>query len=156
MEERLKAGKNELIVGVGADREAEKKDTSYQRGHCDGVFPANVFQVDGIGSNERAGDANDRCNGVVAIDDVVRRRWLIFASVLKVLWEESIEKRVSHSNRCPAKPDQACFDSMLAAVRGGTTFQTRSRPSLDRKQTYSSWQYALFGTEVQSYPQKIY
>lgn len=156
MEERLEAGEYELVIGVGADREAEKKYTGYQRGYCDGVFPANVLYVDGIRSNERPGDANDRCNGVVAINNVVRRRWLILASVLEVLWEEGIEKRVSHSNCCPAKPDQACCGSVLAAVRGSKSLRTRSRPWLNRKQTYSLWQCALFGIEVQSCPRRIY
>ena len=118
MEERLKASESELVVWVGANRKAEKKDTSYQRGYCDSVFTTNVLHVDGICSNERPWDANDGCNGVIAIDNVVRRRWLVFASVLQILWEEGIEKRVSHSNCCPAKPDQACCGSMSAAVRG--------------------------------------
>ncbi len=156
LEERFKAGESELVVGVGADREAEKKDTGYQRGYCDGVFPANILHVDGICSNERPWDANDRCNGVIAINNVVRCRWLVFASVLEILWEEGIEKRVSHSNRCPAKPDQACCDSMSAAIRGSKSLRTRGRPSLIGKQTYSLWQCALFGIEVQSCPRRIY
>ena len=31
----------------------------------------------------------------------------MFAGVLKILWEESIEERVSHADRCPAKPHEA-------------------------------------------------
>ena len=155
LEERLKAAESELVIGVRADREAEKKDTGYQRGYCDGVFPANVLHVDGICSNERPWDANDRCNGVVAINNVVRRRWLIFASILEILWEEGIEKRVAHSNRCPAKPDQACCGLMSAAGQGSKSLRTRSRLSLNRKQTYSLRQCALFGIEVQSCPRKI-
>ena len=86
MEECFKTGENKLVVGFGAEREQEQKDAGNQCGYCNGVLSTNVFHVDGIRGDKRTWNTDDRRDSIVPIHNVVRRRWYILASVLKILW----------------------------------------------------------------------
>ena len=117
LEKRFKATKYKLKIRIATDGEAKEEDSGYQCGDCNGVLATNVFDVNCVGSNERPGDTNDRCDSVVAVHDAVRRMFVVrLPSVLIKLWEEGIEKRVAHSNRCPAEPNETCYNSTLAKV----------------------------------------
>lgn len=50
LEKCFKAAKDKLEVGVATDGEAKEEDSSYQRGYCNGVLAADVFNIDGVGS----------------------------------------------------------------------------------------------------------
>ena len=115
LEKRFKATKYKLKIRIATDGEAKEENSGYQCGDCNGVLATDVFDVDCVGSNERSGDTDDRCNSVVAVHDTVRRMFVVrLPSVLIKLWEEGIEKRVAHSNRCPAEPNETCCNSKLA------------------------------------------
>ena len=115
LEKRFKATKYKLKIRIAANGEAKEKDSRYQGGDCNGVLATDVFDVDCVGSNERPGDTDDRCDNVVTVYDAVRRMFVVrLPSVLIKLWEEGIEKRVAHSNRCPAEPNETCCNFALA------------------------------------------
>lgn len=109
LEKRFKTTKCKLKIRIATDGEAKEENSGYQCGDCNGVLATNVFDVNCVGSNERPGDTDDRCDSVVAVHDAVRRVFVVrLPSVLIKLWEEGIEKRVAHSNRCPAEPNKTC------------------------------------------------
>ncbi len=115
LEKGFKTPEDELIIGITTDCKAEQEDPGYQCGDCNGVLATNVFDINRVGGNERSRDPNNGGDSVVAVYNAVRRRFCIcFPCILEILWEKCIEERVPHSNRCPAKPDQACYDSILA------------------------------------------
>jgi len=106
LEEGLKTSEYKLEIGIRADSEAEQKDAGDQSGNCNSALPADVLDVDSISSDERAWDANNRSDSVISVHNVVWRRGLVLASVLKILWEECVEEGVSHSYSRPAEPYQ--------------------------------------------------
>ena len=111
----FKTTEGKLVVGITANCEAKQENSGYQCGDCNGVFAANIFNVDRVGGNEGTWDAHDRGDTVVSVHNTIWRRCCIrFPCVLEILWKKGIEKRVPHSNRCPAKPDEACCNSSLA------------------------------------------
>ena len=115
LEKRFKATKDKLEIRIATDGEAEEENPSYQCGDCNGVLATDVLDVNCVGSNERPRDTDDRCDSVVAVHDAIRRMFVVrLPSVLIKLWEEGIEKRVAHSNRRPAEPNETCCNPTLA------------------------------------------
>lgn len=120
LEKGFKTAEGKLVIRIITDCEAKQEDSGDQRGDRNGVLAADIFDVDRVGRNYRPWDTNDRGDSVVAVYNAVRRRCCIrFPSVLEILWEKGIEKRVSHSNRCPANPDEACCNFTLAISSSG-------------------------------------
>lgn len=129
LEKRFETPKDKLVIGVTADGKAKQENSGYQRGNRNGVLAADIFDVNRVSSNEGSWDAHDRGDSIVAIYYAVRRRVCIrFPNVLVKLGEKGIEKRVPHSNCCPAKPDEACCDFTSATYI----------PSLERKSRQTS------------------
>lgn len=91
LEERLKATHCELVVGIRAQGEQKQDNAGQKRRDSDRALTTNVFNVNREISDDRARYSNNRGDGVVAIDDVVRCGRDILACILEVLRQEGIE-----------------------------------------------------------------
>jgi hypothetical protein len=86
--------------------EGVHENAAHQGANSKSSSAANVFPVHSPVSYYCAWYSNDRGNGVVTVDDVVRGWGLWFASILKILREESEEQGIGHTNADPDEPDQ--------------------------------------------------
>lgn len=52
LEKCFKAAEDKLEVRIATDGEAKEENSGYQRGDCNGILAADVFDVDCVGSYE--------------------------------------------------------------------------------------------------------
>ena len=115
LEECLETGECQLEVRVGGDGEQEYEDTGNDGAEGHGTLAANILQVDSVAGEQRAGDTNDGSDSVVAVDgcNIVGD---IAARVGKVLWQEGVKQRVSHSDSRPLEPEKTGSDAQGAVL----------------------------------------
>lgn len=100
-------------VGAGGEEEQEHARDSGRDGHRS--LTADVSQVDSVATKEGSGNTDDRGDGVVAVGS--RDRVGTATTVVgKVLRQEGVEERVTHTDGGPGEPDEAGSASKLPAV----------------------------------------
>ena len=117
-----------MSTGVGA---CSKEEQEHARDGCrtrHGTFTTNVLEVDGVAAKERSRNADDRGDCVVTVGS--RDRVGTTAAVVgKVLRQESVEQRVSHTNGSPGEPDEDGGGGKLPAVEKRTDTLSRELAS---------------------------
>lgn len=118
LEEGFDGRESELVGGVGGDGEEEEEDAREGGRDGHGAFAAHVRDVDGVAGDERAGDADDGCDGVVAVGCVAADCSAGCGFTLgEVLGEEGVEEWVAHSDGEPAEPEEAGGPTELLFVK---------------------------------------
>lgn len=82
LKESIETGHGCLVVRLGRDGEEEQDDSREQGCNGDGAFAANVFDIHSITGEDRAWYTDDGGDGVIAVNDVGRSGWDVFAGVL--------------------------------------------------------------------------